>query len=159
MGRLRKYARPTERKTKSRVLPVRLPEDIYQEFHKYCKELGLSLSEAVFLLIQEELRDEYKSTTERIHTDHEPKPERIRPTITRPRRSGSGSRFTTKDFVVNGRLPCPICGTWPEKQKNISRHMREVHNSTTEEVYKAHMETIKRMVAEARGEKAEGPGA
>lgn len=152
MGRLRKYARPTERKTKSRVLPVRLPEDIYQEFHKYCKELGLSLSEAVFLLIQEELREEYKINTERIHIEYEPKQE-TRRTITR----SPGNRFTTKQFVVNGRLPCPICGTWPEKQKNISRHMREIHNSTTEAVYKAHMETVKRMVAIARGENGEGP--
>lgn len=150
---LERYARRTTVGKRSKVIRTRLPEDLYDRFKAHCEQLGLTISEGVFLLIREEVERKNhemttnvgQSTTSRLHW-----------TTPKPRRS-TGDRFTTIPFVVNGRLPCPICKTWPEKQKNISRHMREMHNSTTEEVYKAHMETVKRMVAEARGEKEEGP--
>lgn len=152
---LERYARRTEAGKRDKVIRTRIPTDLYDRFKAHCDRLGLTISEAVFLLIRDEVdrpgpESRWKDYTEVAvsrtidHTETTPRP--------RPRRSSSGGRFTTIPFVVNGRLPCPICQTWPERQKNISRHMREVHNSTTEEVYKAHMEEVKRMVAIARGE-------
>lgn len=159
---LERYARRTKVGKRSKVIRTRIPEDLYERFKTHCNRLGLTISEAVFLLIKDEVdRPSHEIATAIAHENYNVATSVGQMTTPRPRRSSKNEegRFTTIPYVVNGRLPCPICGTWPEKQKNISRHMREVHNSTTEEVYKAHMETIKRMVAEARGEKAEGPGA
>ncbi|WP_205418498.1 hypothetical protein, partial [Klebsiella pneumoniae] len=58
----------------SKVLPIRLPESIYEQFRQRCEELGLSMSEAGYLLIKEELEDglynastnEVAATTQRI---------------------------------------------------------------------------------------------
>ena len=52
MGKLDKYARQSRSKEASKVLPIRLPEGIYEQFRERCDELGLSMSEAGYLLIR-----------------------------------------------------------------------------------------------------------
>lgn len=74
LGKLDKYARQSKAKEPSKVLPIRLPESIYEQFRQRCEELGLSMSEAGYLLIKEELEDglynastnEVAATTQRI---------------------------------------------------------------------------------------------
>jgi len=57
VGKLDKYARQSKLKEQSKVLPIRLPESIYEQFRERCEELGLSMSEAGYLLIREELEE------------------------------------------------------------------------------------------------------
>lgn len=166
MGYLERFAR--KRENRSETITARLDPDTHKRFKEHCDRLGLTLSEAVALLVEAEVRGEVREpgairTTKTTQTEvtntldddkniqrYTPTP---RPKVQQPRRSGgAGGRFTTKPYVVNGRLPCPICETWPERQANISRHMREIHDRTAEEVYKAHMDKVREMVAKARGE-------
>jgi len=71
---LDKYARQSKAKEPSKVLPIRLPESIYEQFLQRCEEWGLSMSEAGDLLFKEELEDglynastnEFAATTRRI---------------------------------------------------------------------------------------------
>ncbi|MGR9527792.1 hypothetical protein ACSS31_29535 (plasmid) [Priestia megaterium] len=49
------------------MLPIRLPESIYEQFRERCEELGLSMSEAGYLLIREELEENlYTMTTNEV---------------------------------------------------------------------------------------------
>lgn len=167
MSILRKYARPKSSDPKKCTLSVRIPENLYKDFKAECERNGYSMAEGIRLLLELDLRGDpdpvstnqdppKKDVYTSAHTSKEPVDTSVytkeKPTAPprQPRRSGG--RFTTKPFVVGGRLPCPICGTWPERQANISRHMREFHDSTTEEVYTAQMDKVREMVATERGE-------
>lgn len=169
MGYLERFARKKENRTET--VTARLDPGTHRKFKELCNKLGLTVSEAVALLVEKEVRGSADPTIRATQNEHEdihyddkdthdehggiqrytppPRPKQKPP---RPQRPGTGGRFTTQPFVVDGRLPCPICGTWPERQANIARHMRDIHESTTKEVYTAHMETVKKMVATARGE-------
>jgi hypothetical protein len=46
LGKLDKYARQSKTKEPSKVLPIRLPESIYEQFRQLCDELGLSMSDS-----------------------------------------------------------------------------------------------------------------
>ncbi|MCJ7992658.1 hypothetical protein MUB15_31560 [Priestia sp. OVS21] len=67
MGRLDKYARQFKRKEPTKVLPIRMPESIYNQFRERCEDLGLSMSEAGYLLIKEEIESNvYNSYTNEV---------------------------------------------------------------------------------------------
>ena len=56
MSLIKQYARNKRSKENTIVLTARLPETIYNKFQSYCEEYGFSLSEAVNLLIQNEVK-------------------------------------------------------------------------------------------------------
>ena len=154
---LERYARRATVGRRDKVIRARLPGDLYERFRDHCTRLGLTISEAVFLLIRDEVdrpgpgggRKDYMEGPERRtegHTVATPRPQAIR-----TRRS---RRFVVAPYVVDGMVPCPECKTWVSRS-NISRHMRDLHDSDTETVYKANLETVEAMVKEAR---ADGPG-
>src|SRR3954469_13914753 len=70
MGYLEQFSRNRRRKKKTEVLTARLPKNLNSEFKLHCDELGLSISEAVYLLVEREMKgierdsDELATTTE-----------------------------------------------------------------------------------------------
>ncbi|MGN2275063.1 hypothetical protein [Priestia megaterium] len=151
MGRLDKYARQSKRKEPSKVLPIRLPQSIYNRFRQRCEDLGLSMSEAGYLLIKEEVEDalytvytnEVAVTTEPLQT---PIQKEARPTtevITR-KPSLPSTRWTSTPYEVENELPCPLCNQWYSKA-NFSRHAKH-HNSTTREILESYQEIINQMI-------------
>lgn len=134
MTYLKQFARNTKGKGNTTVLTARLQERTYDAFKAYCDDLGLSISEAVSLLVENELKgtqgeyqtavtlheDEYKTNT----TASKQK------TVTSKQNT---NRFTTKPFQIQEELPCPFCGSW-EHNKSFSRHARK-HNTTTKEIF------------------------
>jgi antitoxin component of RelBE/YafQ-DinJ toxin-antitoxin module len=64
MSLMKQYARNKRNKENTIVLTARLPESLYNKFQSYCEEYGFSLSEAVNLLIDNEVSS--------IETDIEP---------------------------------------------------------------------------------------
>ncbi|MEK1833410.1 hypothetical protein AAAC51_44420 [Priestia megaterium] len=130
MGKLDKYARQSKSKEQSKVLPIRLPESIYEQFRQRCDELGLSMSEAGYLLIREELEDspytmttnEVTATTERlqksIHRENTPY---TRNNTGKP--SSFSTRWTSNHYEIENELPCPLCHQWYSKA-NFSRHAK-----------------------------------
>lgn len=55
MTYLKQFARNRRSKENTKVLTARLPESLYDEFQTYCNELGLSISEAICLLVDKEV--------------------------------------------------------------------------------------------------------
>lgn len=53
MSYLANYAK--NKSKKSETVTSRVPTDVYQNFKKHCDSLGLTISEAVLLLIKNEL--------------------------------------------------------------------------------------------------------
>lgn len=152
MGYLKQFARK-KKETREKVITGRLSSDVYDQFKRYCNGLGLTMSEALALLVEREIHKDGKGIHDedkRIRNEdkrirNEDMPDKKVKTGGHKTKQSIRKRFTTKEFVVNGRLPCPICETWPERQANIARHMREVHNSTTQKVYTAHMDKVREM--------------
>ncbi|MGN4539304.1 hypothetical protein [Bacillus cereus group sp. MYBK74-2] len=164
MGYLKKYARNKRRKEKSEVLTARLPHSLYEGFKTYCDELGLSISEAVCLLVEREMTgennafDEVATTKEYINNTDSSEDEvktNTKPTTNVVKKNtkeynSNTKRFTVKQWVVNDKLPCPICGEW-KTAGNFLRHAK-THGMTTEQIFtnEEYREKIELMVAELK---------
>src|SRR3954454_19803995 len=78
MSYLKQFSRNKRNKGKTEMLTARVPEKVYNEFKNHCEELGLSISEAVNLLINKELlsveeeleEEEIQNNTNIIDSDH-----------------------------------------------------------------------------------------
>jgi antitoxin component of RelBE/YafQ-DinJ toxin-antitoxin module len=162
MGYLEQFARNTRRKEKSEVLTARLPQSLYSEFKAYCDELGLSISEAVYLLVEREMNsfdgvsNELATTKEYIENDdvvvmNTETNTNIVDNVVKKKRNVTKSntnRFTTKHWVVNGELPCPICNQWASSS-NFARHAKQ-HDSTTQAIFtnEEYLKRVKEMIEE-----------
>lgn len=155
LGKLDKYARQSKTKEPSKVLPIRLPESIYEQFRQLCDELGLSMSEAGFLLIREELEDSlYKQTTNEVAmtTERIQKPIHLQSTSDTRNNAGKPSSFSTRwtsiNYEIENELPCPLCHQWYSKA-NFSRHAKS-HNTTTKELLESNEEVVYTMIDERK---------
>lgn len=133
MSNLRKYRRPSAENL-TRQYATKLPDQLADEFEQWCRELNITPSEALRLLVVEEMAavkrmkdtqsypeitndtEKYPAATLEITSviSREPKP--------RPKRPASGSlgRLTTTQWEIDGFLPCPVCRKWGAA-KNFKR--------------------------------------
>lgn len=153
MGYLERFAKSRKRGD-TVVITARIPRKLGERFKKHCDRLNLTVSEAVYLLIHKEMQGEAGMTTSDGEMYTKVYSPDLRPRLTRPRRSGSGSRGLVGPYTVDGMAPCPVCKTW-YSATNLSRHMKNVHGSDTATIYEQHLDVVKEMAREARGE-AEG---
>jgi antitoxin component of RelBE/YafQ-DinJ toxin-antitoxin module len=145
MGYLENFARKPKGKEKSIVLTARLPESLYDEFKDHCEDLGLSISEAVFLLVEKEMRSQITTYEDKknndlvVKTTKDDKPKTVR-------KAAPTTRFTTKPWQVEGDLPCPICGQWVSSS-NFSRHSKQ-HGTNTHAIFtnEDHLKTVDEMI-------------
>ncbi|MCM3791306.1 hypothetical protein M3221_23515 [Domibacillus indicus] len=159
MSYLEQFARNKRRKESSTVLTARLPDSLYGDFKERCDELGLSISEAIYLLVEREITADQKGAKEPAAyiSEHIQNGEEAA-TNTKPvikhtvKMKTNTKRFTTKLWKVDGELPCPICSSW-SNAKSFSRHARK-HNTTTQAVF-TNEEYIKRANEMVRQRKAE----
>lgn len=159
MGYLEQFARNRRRKEKSEVLTARLPESLYSEFKTHCDELGLSISEAVCLLVEHEINtNKIESTTNNYTNDELATTKECMDvveantqvnTIENQKRSNTNTkRFTVKQYEVNGELPCPLCKQWIN-YSNFSRHAKQ-HETTTQDIFtnEEHLQQVNEMIKE-----------
>lgn len=183
MGYLHQFARNRRSKEKTTVLTARLPESLYNEFQSYCDELGLSISEAVNLLVDREIsgnngrnesvapskkaevktKKDEKNTSEdglnttvfKVNTDDDiDESNRIKTTAKKTQ--ATSNRFTTNQWKIDGTLPCPICNEWRDA-RNFSRHVKSHDYKSTEALLtnEGHQEKLQRMIAEKQRGKHE----
>ncbi|WP_046176241.1 ribbon-helix-helix protein, CopG family [Domibacillus indicus] len=163
MSYLEKFARNKRRKEPSTVLTARLPESLYEQFKEHCDELGLSISEAIYLLVQREITENMKFTEgspeyndEYMKNNHAV----VKNTDPIIKHTGRGTvntkRFTVKQWEVEGELPCPICGSWVGSS-NFARHARQ-HNATTKEIFtnEEYLQEVRDMMQQKKSLVAEG---
>lgn len=149
MGYLEQFAKNRRSTEKTEVLTARIPESLYKDFKDYCDDLGLSISQAVYLLVQREMTgieaetqdDEsplYTNVYKTNDDDYKKNHSVVDSTTnvvkqTTKRISTNTARFTTKKWQVNGELPCPKCGEWVSAS-NFSRHAKQ-HGSNTHSIF------------------------
>lgn len=158
MSILKKYARPSS-KTLTEKYTTRISKEVSEQFEKWCKEFNLSPSEAIRLLIEEEMkRLRYESETKRdsmttyddltTTNDYESRP-RTTNVVKRQRTSTTGGRFSSNPWKINDELPCHFCGTW-SKAANFKRdHIDKLGHgdcSSSEEFFNRYKEELDRMV-------------
>lgn len=139
MGYLERFAKNGRAKEKTEVLTARIPESLYKDFKDYCDDLGLSISQAVYLLVKREMTaietetqdDESMLYTNVYKTNHSVVDATTN--VVKPTTKATTSRFTTKQWQVNGEIPCPICGEWVSSS-NFSRHAKQ-HGSNTYSIF------------------------
>lgn len=122
---LMKYAKENNKEIHDRPVSFRMNSAVYNEFEEYCHSLNLDVSEALRLLIHEELKKKGE-TNQQVP----PSPS------SRPRRTGK--RFSVEPYLnPDGKnITCPICNT-PISKKNISRHAKDVHGTTTKGLFQS----------------------
>jgi antitoxin component of RelBE/YafQ-DinJ toxin-antitoxin module len=151
MAYLKQFARNQRIKENTTVLTARLPESLYGAFKTYCDQLGLSISEAVCLLVEREMRgiQGESEVAAALSIDEDKMNDDVvkKNTITN---KPNTNRFTTNQWKVNEMLPCPICGEW-KAASNFSRHAKH-HDITTEEIFtnEKYQEKIGAMMEEKR---------
>jgi antitoxin component of RelBE/YafQ-DinJ toxin-antitoxin module len=164
MGYLRELSRKREQEPKTQPVSTRLTDHEFQEFSKLCSETGYSISEALRILIQQEIKtSDDQLYTNRIHENTESKQintesklvntyssststivSKPSTTVNRTIRTGTAQRFTTTEWNVDDYLPCPICGGWVSSS-NFSRHAKG-HGVTTQEIFTKHKAKADEMV-------------
>lgn len=162
MGYLEQFARNRRRSERTKVLTARIPESLYDSFQDYCDDLGLSLSEAVLLLVEREMEGfegSYNEVTTTI--EYEVKHDELERNsnedeIVKPKKNvvkntsetGAG-RFTTTRWKVNKMLPCPLCRDW-KSASNFKRHVEDTHDLVPEQIFTnpEYVEIADRMVEE-----------
>lgn len=171
MSLMKQYARNKRNKENTIVLTARLPESIYNKFQSYCEEYGFSLSEAVNLLIQNEVKsienDDKKNDDEtKVNTGETKVSTNTGQTNTGQKKPNTDTgekntgqtntkRFLVKPFTINEQLPCPICNSWSD-QKNFSRHAKSHGFEGTKAFYTEYMDKVEEMVNQKKGEMKNG---
>lgn len=140
---LRDYARNKRPKEKTDVLTARLPVSTIQAFKELCDNLGLSVSEAIQLLVDGQLssngvRKNEDSTQKDIHIPSDEDEEDInvyKPIKTKPKKrtQTKAKRFNYTPWKIDGEVPCPICKEWISDK--FSRHAQRKHGTTPEEIF------------------------
>lgn len=167
MGYLEQFARNRRSKEKTEVLTARLPAALYSEFKTYCDELGLSISEAVCLLVEHELKvQKSAANTESNINDYENKQYEYEKNNgvfatntnvntkaiekTQAGSSANAKRFTVKQFVFNNELPCPVCNQWVNNS-NFARHAKQ-HGSSTQAIFtnEKYLKQVNEMIEERK---------
>lgn len=142
MSRLSKYRRPAAENL-TRQYATKLPESLADEFEAYCRELNLTPSEALRLLVYEEMESvrrmknnqgylEIPDDAERYLASALEEPIDIpkEPRVTKPRpksskHSGWGEkRLTTVQWEIEKELPCPVCRQWGKSVNFARDHVR-----------------------------------
>lgn len=149
MNILKRYAKTTT-KEPTEVLSLRIPRSVYNNFKKHCERYGLSMSEATAILIKSELGDDHRAPThedvvnslQKEVTKKSPTPQNVAPKKIPRNQTG---RFITAKYQVGNDLPCPICNDWLS-QSNFSRHAKQKHNKTTQELLTDSPEKVMLMV-------------
>ncbi|MCM2534455.1 hypothetical protein NDK43_21595 [Neobacillus pocheonensis] len=136
---------------------LHFPESLYRDLKDYCDDLWLSISEAVYLLVKREMTgfeketqddesilytNEYKSNDDEYNKNHsvvEMTINVVKPTTKRI--VATTERLTTKQWQINGELPCPKCGEWVSSS-NFSRHAKQ-HGSNTHSIFTNETDLIK----------------
>ena len=140
MSYLEQFARNKRRKEPSTVLTARLPDSLYDDFKERCDELGLSISEAIYLLVEREITVNQKTAKEpSTYISEYAKGENLITMNTEPalkhavKMKRPAKRFTVKQWEVDRELPCPICNFW-SNASNFSRHAKQ-HNTNTQAIF------------------------
>lgn len=170
MAYLKQFARNRRGKENTKVLTARLPESLYDDFQTYCDSLGMSLSEAIYLLVEKEINSiqtetkslpevaeknddetemntgEYKTNTITAETNTISRNDTVKANSNSAEKNTSKSktntgRFTVQPFVVDGKAPCPICDSW-FNPSNFARHAKK-HQTTTEAIFTEYENKIK----------------
>lgn len=165
MSILKKMSKKREDEPKNHPVSTRLTDTEFQLFYKLCEETGYSISEAMRVLIQQELKpydDEpytpvLKTNTEskqenttsiQNHTlSHTPSTPVVKRSATVNKRVRP-NRFVTTDWMVEDKLPCPLCNGWVSAS-NFSRHAKQ-HDMTTQEIFEKHKDKADEMVKQRK---------
>jgi antitoxin component of RelBE/YafQ-DinJ toxin-antitoxin module len=159
------------KKEETTVITARIPNSKYNAFKKYCDDLGLSINEAINILINDELKEASKENNKIIQeviddanqvTIDDVINDESAVTIeselkvntkmnTNKNTKSNGSRFTYDGFEIQGQIPCPICNEWFDKT-NFARHTKTKHDSKPIEILlnDEYKNTVKEMI-ENRG--------
>jgi hypothetical protein len=175
MSLLKKMSRKTTKEKQNKPVSTRLTDSEFDAFTKLCDDTGYSISEALRLLIQQEIKGvddqsdtkslqkyskSIESSTNNIESStikdesspvvKTPNQPSVQPstTVNKHKKKPSSGRFSTTKWKIDNFLPCPICNTWVSAS-NFSRHAKE-HNSTTEEVFTKHKDKADQMAKEKR---------
>lgn len=152
MAYLERFARTKREKEKSVTTTIKLPESTFYSLREYCESLGITVTEAIYLLVDRELkeaeRSDIQSISEPIRKYEEAATSSIPHNTPRRRPPSSSSRFNTNEYSINDELPCPLCGKWVSRG-NYARHTKG-HDLTTQEMFEQHREKALEMVQQRK---------
>ncbi|WML54329.1 hypothetical protein RCG17_06695 [Neobacillus sp. PS3-12] len=116
MGYLEKFAEEPKEQEQTTTITIRLPISLDTKFKAYCDSLNLSVSKAMRLMIEQELKDKEVTPTE----------EQVQ--------KYNKSRFVLTKWKRDGMIPCPICNEF-KSASNFNRHCKDAHDMISEEIF------------------------
>ena len=143
------------KKEQTTVITARLPNSKYNLFKKYCDDLGLSINEAINLLIEAELKevdiiiqneaDVNQVTIDDVINESEYVEEKVN---TKVNTKVSEKRFVYEPYMNHeNKVACPICEKFYSKS-NYVKHAKQQHEMTSEELLTSeiYQDKIKEMI-------------
>lgn len=145
MALLTKYANNEPNETKDKTLTARIKPSLYNDFKEHCDGLGINISRAIELLIENELNENTKQHTPSITKTNTPSNTNVIQNVNKPKPYNT-NRFTTTEYERENKLPCPVCNKWYSKA-NFSRHAKTGHSQTTQELLQSNKPKVMEMIA------------
>lgn len=145
MALLEKYARKEQTETKDKTLTARIKPSLYNDFKKHCDDLGLNISQAIELLMENELNG--PNTQEHTNVIQDVTQKEVQKEVQKEYKpkAYNTSRFTTTQYERDNKLPCPVCNKWYSKA-NFSRHAKTEHSQTTQELLESNETKVMEMI-------------
>jgi antitoxin component of RelBE/YafQ-DinJ toxin-antitoxin module len=147
------------KKEETTVITARIPNSKYELFKKYCEDLGLSINEAINLLVDAELKeadiiikneaDVNQISIDDVIEDSKDEEEKLNTKVnTKTNTIEKKERFVYEPYMNHeNKVPCPICEKFISKT-NYVKHSGKMHEMTAEEVLTSEMyqDKIKEML-------------
>jgi len=166
MGLLDQYAKSQEEKEKKSVsIGTRIEKSLYNSYLEECQNLGLNKSEALRYLIIEFIRsakdndnsDEVnKSKTKVVNNEYNIIDE-IRTEEKQKESKGNniGKAGNVTKWVIDKKLPCPICGTWSSKPNFHRAHSSKHGYDNAFDFLNAYQDKVNEMLLERKSNDSE----
>lgn len=131
---------------KGKLIGAKVTQEEYDLFNLRCEELGLSVSDALRIFVQSEIKNveqNVKQNSEQ-NVKQEDKQEVKQEDKQKVKPSVKQGRFNLKEYSKGGKTPCPSCNTWVTTG-NYSRHCK-THDTTSEQLIMSNLDKVREML-------------
>jgi hypothetical protein len=128
-----------------KTLSVRIPADLYDDWKAECENNGFTMSEGIRLLLEKDLKNEPPKI---LNYPVELPGGDVLLKESSSATNNPGKTGSMTKWMIDNKIPCPICRTWSSRQNYRRDHAAKHGYSSGYELIQANLQEVERMVTE-----------